>query len=196
MKRSTVSTAIVGSSWGSTMWRNDWVGVAPSTRAASSRLPGIAWMRAVRKRKAKGNDRQASNITTLNSAVLTCRSMPKIDRFSEELRNAIGSLHAEQRGQVVVGDPELRVEHRGPHERRRDHGGDVRDEHARPDQTAAAERLAQGERGQQAEPDRARRPGHGVDERGDQRVDEAGRGQHVGEVLQAVVAEEARQCAG
>ena len=49
-------------------------------------------MRAVRKRKAKGNDRQASNITTLNSAVLTCRSMPKIERFSEELKNAIGSL--------------------------------------------------------------------------------------------------------
>src|ERR687889_389462 len=40
MKRSSASTAIVGSSWGHTMWRNTCVGVAPSTRAASSSVAG------------------------------------------------------------------------------------------------------------------------------------------------------------
>ena len=39
------------------------MGVAPSTVAASSKDSGIAWIRAVRKRKAKGNERHPSKST-------------------------------------------------------------------------------------------------------------------------------------
>ena len=54
MKRSTASTAMVGSSWGSSTCRKRCDTVAPSTRAASSRVAGTAGSRAVRKRKANG----------------------------------------------------------------------------------------------------------------------------------------------
>jgi hypothetical protein len=91
MKRRTVSTAMVGNSWGRTMCRKRWVGVAPSTTAASSSESGIAWMRAVRKRKAKGNERQPSKRITVSSDLLTCRSMPNTVTGSPELRNAMGS---------------------------------------------------------------------------------------------------------
>ena len=91
MNRSTVRTAIVGSSWGSTMWRNRWVGVAPSIVAASSRLSGMACIRAVMKRKANGKERQPSKSTTVNSDMLTCRSIPNGEIGSDELRKAIGS---------------------------------------------------------------------------------------------------------
>ncbi len=51
----------------------------------------MAWIRAVRKRKANGNERQPSNSTTVASDLLTCRSRPNTEIGSPELRKAIGS---------------------------------------------------------------------------------------------------------
>ena len=75
------------------MWRNCWSGVAPSTVAASSRVPGIASSRAVRKRKAKGKDRQASKRMTVSSAIEIGSSSPKSEMFLGSLRKAIGFSH-------------------------------------------------------------------------------------------------------
>jgi hypothetical protein len=68
MKRSSASTAIVGSNCGRTTCRKICVGVAPSTRAASSSVAGAASRRAMRKRKANGNERHISKTMTVSSA--------------------------------------------------------------------------------------------------------------------------------
>ena len=65
--------------------------VAPSTSAASSRVPGTACSRAVRKRKANGNERQASNTITVSNAT----GMPSTVRPS--LRKAIGESQPSSR---------------------------------------------------------------------------------------------------
>ncbi len=51
----------------------------------------MACIRAVRNRNANGNDRHPSNSTTVASDLLTCRSRPKTETGSPELRKAIGS---------------------------------------------------------------------------------------------------------
>ena len=90
MKRSSASTATVGSSCGHTMWRKRCVGVAPSSRPASSSASGTACRRAVRKRKANGKERHISKAITVSSAV--GRGIPSTVEV-RWLRKATGSSH-------------------------------------------------------------------------------------------------------
>ena len=73
------------------MWRKTCVGVAPSTRAASSMSAGTACSRARMNRKANGNDFQDSKKITMSSAVGTPMLSPNsVISPSSWLRNGIG----------------------------------------------------------------------------------------------------------
>ena len=60
------------------MWINFWIGLAPSTSAASYKLCGIACNLAKINRKASGNYRQISKKITVVKANLNLNSKPKI----------------------------------------------------------------------------------------------------------------------
>ncbi len=93
----------------------------------------------------------------------------------------------------VVDDSELGAEHGLPDERHSDDGRDVGQEHDGAYEAAAPKSASKGESGHETERDRCGRAEHRIDQGGYKGVEESWRRDHTLEVVENVVAEEARR---
>ena len=88
------------------MWRKICVGVAPSTRAASSSSPGTACSRARMNRNANGNDFQDSKKITISSAVGTPKLTPNsVISPRSWLRNGMGESQPSKSVPTALTNP-------------------------------------------------------------------------------------------
>src|SRR5689334_24883453 len=95
MKRSTQSSAITGTSWGSRMCRKTWVGAAPSTRASSSSFFFLMFRRPPR--------------STLFPYTTLFRSLDDTDIIVAVLRGPHGQLPGEIYSPPEAVEREIRI---------------------------------------------------------------------------------------